>query len=302
MARSNSSDFFAFPNFTSLLPAKESIYDLSANLDDMAIRSDTFNPLIDEYKPEDEILVAASSGNFQLVSSLLKNGSDPNRANSKGWTPVMYAAHFGHFSVLRVLVSNGGDVDRQEPEYGRTALMMAASNGHTRCVEILVTSGADLTIVDKDGKDAGQYASLNGHGNNHLMCKYLKNDRGKGKNKDFLVPPKSLSNSPSSRHTSSPNELWPPSIPSRNLTPSSRNTTPPAQEETSFLQNLLDDRSRLQSENQMLRNFIFEWNDVIKAALRQVEAIRAERHCHERRTSYNAFQGPINVAMNSKSQ
>lgn len=86
----------------------------------------------------------------------------------------MYAANNGHYSVLKALVERGHSIDIQDPTTGKTALMLAASNGHTRCVDILINAGADINIVDLEGKNAAHHAIANGHGNNHLMAKYLQ--------------------------------------------------------------------------------------------------------------------------------
>lgn len=128
---------------------------------------------------EHDIISASSLGLVRMVTDLLSRGADPSACNEKGWTPVMHAAQMGHFSVLKILVNHGAAVDTQEPLHGKTALMLAASNGHTRCVEILISARADRTIVDHQGHNAAYYATANGHGNNHLMSKYLHLSRSR---------------------------------------------------------------------------------------------------------------------------
>lgn len=128
---------------------------------------------------EHDIISASSLGSARLVTDLLSRGADASTCNEQGWTPAMHAANMGHFSVLKLLVNQGVWINVQEPVDGKTALMLAASNGHTRCVEILVSAGADRTIVDRHGYNAAHYAVANGHGNNHLMSKYLQLNRSR---------------------------------------------------------------------------------------------------------------------------
>ena len=131
---------------------------------------------------EHDIISASALGLVRMVSDLLARGADPSVRSERGWTPVMHAAEMGHFSVLKILVNHGAAVDTQEPVDGKTALMLAASNGHTRCVEILISARADRTIVDREGHNAAYYATANGHGNNHLMSKYLQLARTRPRN------------------------------------------------------------------------------------------------------------------------
>ena len=64
----------------------------------------------------------------------------------EGVTPLMVAAKTGETEVVRELISEGVDLD-QASTYGWTALMFAAWQGHEENVRALVEGGADTNVV-----------------------------------------------------------------------------------------------------------------------------------------------------------
>ena len=55
---------------------------------------------------------------------LLKRGSDPNKANKGGWTPIHCAASKGYNAVVQVLIK-GGAQQKKTSITGHTPLSMA---------------------------------------------------------------------------------------------------------------------------------------------------------------------------------
>ena len=55
--------------------------------------------------------VAASSGNIELLQTLIKAGVDLNEKNEEGWPAIHYAIVNGHFQCAAILIENGVDVN-----------------------------------------------------------------------------------------------------------------------------------------------------------------------------------------------
>lgn len=64
----------------------------------------------------------------------------------------------GHPSDLIVASGKIKDINQRNDD-GRTALMYASLRGYTKIVAALLRAGADLSLTDKDGKTAAQYAA-----------------------------------------------------------------------------------------------------------------------------------------------
>jgi cytohesin len=71
-----------------------------------------------------------------MVRALIKAGTDVNKANIDGWTPLFIVAQKGHEAVVRTLIELGADVNKAT-DNGVTPLFFAAQNGHTAIVQIL---------------------------------------------------------------------------------------------------------------------------------------------------------------------
>ena len=90
------------------------------------------------------LIVASYHGNTVAVRTLLEMGADPNVANYKGTTPIMYAmtpaAVTNDYSVLRLLLEFGVNVKHRDC-YGYTAEDYALKNGWLKLVEFLRSPG-----------------------------------------------------------------------------------------------------------------------------------------------------------------
>jgi len=103
-------------------------------------------------------MFAADGSYAGIVKALLKNRANPNLADEKGQTalmfawkyPWMYAKEAPVFALLR---DNGANLDATDGD-GNSILMRAASSGDERLVETLLASGADVSIRDRYGKTA----------------------------------------------------------------------------------------------------------------------------------------------------
>ena len=108
------------------------------------------------------LVLAARSGNPQIVAVLLEAGADPAAPTKSGDTALIAAASRGHVDTVRTLIAAGVDVD-QRGERRMTALMAAAANGRLEVVEMLLDAGANPLHRDQSSQRAVELARAGGH-------------------------------------------------------------------------------------------------------------------------------------------
>jgi ankyrin repeat protein len=114
--------------------------------------------------PSSRILIEAStSGNQQLVRSILKTGININSGDAIGGgyvTPLVAASKAGHEHIVQFLILHGAD-----PKRSRSPLVSASAEGHVSIVRILLEYGIDIDAADMylNSHTALQSACLNGH-------------------------------------------------------------------------------------------------------------------------------------------
>ncbi|MGH7144308.1 MAG: ankyrin repeat domain-containing protein [Planctomycetota bacterium] len=140
--------------------------------------------------------LAAAVGDADIVSFLLANKVDPNKADAQNWRPIHIAAEAGRADVVKLLLENHADPnpaaapDAQTPLYiaavygftdvakyllagradpnvatqtGETPLQCAAKNGYTDIVSLLIVAKADVNAKDATGHTALDFALAAGH-------------------------------------------------------------------------------------------------------------------------------------------
>ena len=90
------------------------------------------------------LILAAHSGNVDILRALLEAGASPDLKDFSGVTAVNVAARHERLTCLCQLVSIGCDVNVCDPE-GRTPLMMMLN--HSDVTELLLDAGADPNIT-----------------------------------------------------------------------------------------------------------------------------------------------------------
>ncbi|MGD1983848.1 MAG: ankyrin repeat domain-containing protein [Chromatiaceae bacterium] len=107
----------------------------------------------------DNLYRAAGDGNTARVQALLDTGVDVNARTSDQSYALNRAAVFNQVEMVRLLLERGADPNVQNSE-GDTPLICATkyAGGEKATVQLLVDGGTDLTIRDKDGKTALDYA------------------------------------------------------------------------------------------------------------------------------------------------
>ena len=97
----------------------------------------------------------------KLVTLLLDNGANPNKADRDSMTPLLIAAFEGKAGVCEILLENGADVDHADKE-GKTALFAAASMGHLDILNILLFWGCYVDGIDYEGRTVLSVAAAEG--------------------------------------------------------------------------------------------------------------------------------------------
>jgi len=67
---------------------------------------------------------AASSGNYEIVDFLIKNGADVNMAEAANLTPLQEAVKSGSLDIVKLLIKNGANI-HAEDDFGRTAFSLS---------------------------------------------------------------------------------------------------------------------------------------------------------------------------------
>ncbi|WP_304333434.1 ankyrin repeat domain-containing protein [Brachyspira innocens] len=134
---------------------------LAAALDELEILK-----LFEKYNPDFNTVDNNGStalfytGKHETIDYLLKNGTDINKKNKSGRTPlIQYSLAYQSQNIVRFLIENGADVNAQDNE-GITTLMFAVKDYNIEIVNMCLSANANLHIKDKEGKTALFYTLL----------------------------------------------------------------------------------------------------------------------------------------------
>ena len=108
------------------------------------------------------LMIAARTGNLQLLQTLLANRANGAELNTSGWTTLHYAVFGGATDVLALVIAKGGKLDARAPN-GQTALMLAVKHGKLELVRQLIDADADMDVADFEGVTAIKLARKLGH-------------------------------------------------------------------------------------------------------------------------------------------
>lgn len=103
--------------------------------------------------PRVDLHVAAMHGNVKAIGEHVEAGTDLNKKDAYGSTPLVVAATFGKADAARALIEGGADTSITNSE-GATPLHVAAFLCHTEIVQALLEAGADKNARDKAGATA----------------------------------------------------------------------------------------------------------------------------------------------------
>ena len=112
----------------------------------------------------DELAGAVKKNDAKKVEDLVFSGADVNfKAESVGYTPLMYAAYHNAYASAKILVERGAEVNTQDMT-GSTALMIASANGSFEMAKFLIEKGADVNRKDSMMGTALMRAASAGYG------------------------------------------------------------------------------------------------------------------------------------------
>lgn len=99
---------------------------------------------------------AASSGNLDELTQLVRAGVPVNDRSSFNNTALLYAALHGKYDCVKFLIESGADVNVAN-DTGYTPLICASKNGDYESVKILLGAGAETwrTLKEEDGSASG---------------------------------------------------------------------------------------------------------------------------------------------------
>jgi len=100
--------------------------------------------------------LAGKPNQAEIIKYFLSKGTDANKADKEGNTPLMIAASARDTSVLEILLPLTKNINAQNTK-GESALTSAVRSGTPEAVNLLLSKGADVNVKDKDGNNLGVY-------------------------------------------------------------------------------------------------------------------------------------------------
>ena len=113
---------------------------------------------------EDELLIAAKTGNVVAAKALLEAGASPNAKDDGDQTALSHAARRGHTELVDLLLIAGADPQATGGINGYSPLHWASIHGHMRSIDLLLAAGADPNATDYSNRTPFVEASLSGQG------------------------------------------------------------------------------------------------------------------------------------------
>ncbi|MFC2086333.1 ankyrin repeat domain-containing protein [Bacteroidota bacterium] len=105
--------------------------------------------------PVMDIHTAAFMGKLGIVQQHILAGTDLNKKDMYGSSPLIIAATFGKTEIAKALITGGADLNLKNNE-GSTPLHIAAFFCRAEIVEVLLNNGADKTLKNGSGSTALQ--------------------------------------------------------------------------------------------------------------------------------------------------
>ena len=102
------------------------------------------------------LTVAIAKKHLNIAKALIEKGADVNQFGYANGTPLMHAALIGDSELLLDLTRRGASVNARNPGLynGSTALHWAVSGGSSEVLSILLKNGAEVATQDDKGQTA----------------------------------------------------------------------------------------------------------------------------------------------------
>ncbi len=108
--------------------------------------------------PNENIHLAALQGNTEVIKKLIEAGTDLNKKDQYGSTPLIIAVLFGKNEAAKELINAGADLNITNNEES-TPLHIAALMGRIEIVKLLLKKGADKYLRNINGSTAFDLAA-----------------------------------------------------------------------------------------------------------------------------------------------
>ena len=96
------------------------------------------------------LALACTNESAAMVERLLKAGADANGAPT-GTPALMVAARTGNVEIVNSLLAHGANVNAKESAHGQTALMWAVAEKHPEAAKLLIEHGSDVHARSASG-------------------------------------------------------------------------------------------------------------------------------------------------------
>jgi ankyrin repeat protein len=110
-----------------------------------------------------KLLIAASSGNLELMQKSIEERANINATDSNGENVVLLAARHGHKEVLIWLHDVKQMSLEERNKNGYTPLMLATANGRLEVMKWLLEKRVDLHAINKRKETAYDIANIFKH-------------------------------------------------------------------------------------------------------------------------------------------
>ena len=109
--------------------------------------------MLDMITRETALHAAVCNGLDEMVSFLLEHGSNINKRDKLGRTPLIRAVDKGNKKILELLLEAGGNPNDQDPSKQHVLFYgLQPTSRHLACIELLLKEGADINTQDKNGQ------------------------------------------------------------------------------------------------------------------------------------------------------
>ena len=98
---------------------------------------------IPRYAGATAFVVAASTGNLEIIKELVSAGANPKAADAAEQNALHWAARVGKTEAVKLLISLGVPIN--QGKRGGTPINQAAMYGQDEAIRVLIRNGADLT-------------------------------------------------------------------------------------------------------------------------------------------------------------
>ncbi|KAM8721329.1 hypothetical protein ACLKA7_007233 [Drosophila subpalustris] len=121
----------------------------------MRIITRTYNsPILEQ--TSDAVLLAAQSGDLNMLRALHEQGYSLQSVNKNGQTALHFACKYNHKDIVKYIISCATRrvINMADKERGQTALHIAAEQNRRDICVMLVAAGANLQARDAGGNTA----------------------------------------------------------------------------------------------------------------------------------------------------